>query len=114
MKPGWLLAQINQTRCGDISDQYIQELCSGNLIASTEFFWDALGPLYPVMMLLIFMPGMYLLSGDLAIPVVVIMFIGVIMSSFLPGIFAFLGVFVTAVAIGIGIFSAIHRLRRES
>lgn len=109
------VAQINTTRCGNISDTYVQELCSGNLIdAGVNPFWDSMGPLFPVMVALIYLPGAYVASGDLAIPLTTIVFLGAIISQYLPAPFSFLGVMVVAIGIGIAIFLGIHRLRRES
>lgn len=102
-------------RCDGIGNQYLNALCEGELMgAGTGIFFDTMGPLFPVMLALIFLPGSYVLSGDLALPLTLMVFIGAMMGTFLPGIFSFLGVFVVAVGIGIALFIPIHRLRRES
>lgn len=104
-----------QARCDGMSDKYLKGFCQGEVIGvGSGVFFDTMGPAFPVMLALIFLPSSYLLSGDMAIPLTLMVFIGAMMGTFLPGMFGFLGVVIVAVGIGLAIFLPIHKLRRRS
>lgn len=109
------LVPMQTARCDGISDKYVNATCEGDLVGvGVDIFWDSMGPAFPVMLALIFLPASYITSGDLAIPLTIMVFIGAIVGVYLPPPFAFLGVFFVAIGVGLALFLPIHRLRRES
>ena len=111
----YALALLQLARCDGITDEYMNATCHGDFIgAGTGIFFDSMGPAFPVMLALIFLPSSYVLSGNLAIPMTLILFIGTMVAQYLPPPFPFLAVFFAAITVGLSLFLAIHRLRRES
>lgn len=109
------LDPLQAARCDGIDETYMNATCHGDFIGvGTGVFFDAMGPVFPLMLALIFLPSSYVLAGNLSIPLTIIVFIGTMVAQFLPAPFAFLGVVVVAIGIGVAIFVGIHRLRRES
>lgn len=109
------LLPLQIARCQGINDTYINATCHGDLPGvGLGVFFDTMGPAFPLMVALIFLPASYILSGNLAIPLTLMVFIGSLMGTELPAPFNFLGAFVVAIGVGVAIFLGIHRLRRES
>lgn len=110
-----VFALLQLARCDGITDQYMNATCHGDFVGvGTGIFFDSMGPVFPLMLALIFLPSSYVLAGNLSIPLTLIVLLGGMLATFLPPPFSFLAVFIVAVGVGIALFLAIHQLRSES
>lgn len=109
------LDPLQAARCDNITETYMNATCQGDFIGvGTGIFFDSMGPAFPLMLALIFLPSSYMLTGHLAIPLTLILFIGSMIAQFLPPPFPFLAVVVAAIGVGTSLFLAIHKLRSQS
>lgn len=109
------LDPLQLARCEGIDETYMNATCHGDFIGvGTGVFFDSMGPAFPLMLALIFLPSSYVLAGNLSVPLTFVVIIGTMIAQYIPAPFGFLGVFVVAIGIGVAIFVGIHRLRRES